>query len=210
MGTRQARSRRDGTLRLSSSVARWTNSDACEHLHGGTRLGANGDCRCSALFHDWELLVDERTCRSPHSCGAAVIRNHDSERSADPPATYPFYNSGPVPYVVCDLRVRFSDEPTGAALAFHRVRGGVSPSHHPTPELSAAFPVAGRTAVRMFCEFERRPVGRAIEAGAHRLLVEGLTDKAGGWQELVAFDLNVSTNAELGMASQFISYLNRD
>jgi hypothetical protein len=121
-----------------------------------------------------------------------------------------FYNSGPVAYVVRDLRVRFSDEPTEVALAFHRVRGGVSPSHHPTPELSAAFPVAGRAAVRMFCEFERRPVGRSIAAGAHPLLVEGLTDKAGGWRELVAFDLNVSTNAEVGMGSQFISYLNRD
>jgi hypothetical protein len=119
-----------------------------------------------------------------------------------------FYNSGPVPYVVRDLRVRFGDEPSGPATAFHRVRGGVSPTHHPTPELSAAFPVPGRTAVRMFCEFERIPVGRAMDSRAHPLVVDGLTDKNDQWRPLTGFDLHVSMNAEVGMSSQFISYFN--
>jgi hypothetical protein len=72
-----------------------------------------------------------------------------------------FYNAGPVPYVVRDLRLRFRDEPDGPPLSFQRVRSGISPSHSNLKELSAAFPVRGNEAVRMFCEFERTPVGRA-------------------------------------------------
>src|SRR5437867_1652885 len=40
-----------------------------------------------------------------------------------------FYNDGPVPYVVRDLRLLISDEPEGMPLTFQRVRSGVSPSH---------------------------------------------------------------------------------
>jgi hypothetical protein len=120
-----------------------------------------------------------------------------------------FFNSGPIPYVVRDLRIRFADETTSEALAFHRVRDGISPSHHPKPELSAAFPVQGRTAIRMFCEFERRPAGRAMKSGAHPLVLEALTDESDRWLPLVEFDLLVSVNAEVNMPGQFISYFNQ-
>jgi hypothetical protein len=76
-----------------------------------------------------------------------------------------FYNSGPVPYVVRDLRLRFGDEPDGPPLSYHRVRSGISPSHSELEDLSAAFPVGGNEAVRMFCEFERTPIGREMSAG---------------------------------------------
>jgi hypothetical protein len=48
-----------------------------------------------------------------------------------------FYNAGPVPYVVRDLRLRFRDEPDGPPLSFQRVRSGISPSHSNLKELSA-------------------------------------------------------------------------
>lgn len=119
-----------------------------------------------------------------------------------------FYNSGPVPYVVRNLRLRFRDEPNGIPLSFQRVRSGISPSHAKLEDLSAAFPVRGNEAVRMFCEFERSPVGRAMTAGLHPLLLEGLTDKGDDWRPLLAFDLNVNTNAEVTMPKNFISFSN--
>jgi hypothetical protein len=78
-GTHQAKSRKDGTHRLSSSVACWTNSDACEWRDDGTRLGANCDCRCGASFRDRQFLVDECTRRSPHRCCAEVVCDNDAE-----------------------------------------------------------------------------------------------------------------------------------
>jgi hypothetical protein len=139
---------------------------------------------------------------------------------ADPAATtehgklilvFPFvlYNSGPVPYVVRDLRLRFRDEPDGSPLSFERVRTGISPSHSNLEELSAAFPVRGNEAVRMVCEFQRTPIGRAMKAGRHLLLLEALTDKGDDWRQLLVFDLNVNTNAEVTMPTNFISFSNR-
>jgi hypothetical protein len=103
-----------------------------------------------------------------------------------------FYNTGPVPHVVRDLRVRFRDEPNGVPLSFQRVRSGVSPSHSSLVDLSAAFPVPGNEVVRMFCEFERSPVSRAMDVGSHPLILEVLTDRSNSWQTLLAFDLNVN------------------
>jgi hypothetical protein len=120
-----------------------------------------------------------------------------------------FYNSGPVPYVVRDLRLRFRDEPDDPPLSFQRVRSGISPSPSNLEELSAAFPVRGNEAVRMFCEFERTPVGRAMKVGRHPLLLEALTDKSDDWRQLLVFDLNVDANAEDTMPKVFISFSNR-
>lgn len=120
-----------------------------------------------------------------------------------------FYNSGPIPYVVRDLRLRFRDESDGMPVSFQRVRSGISPSHSKLVDLSAAFPVRGNQAVRVFCEFERTPIGRAMKAGRHPLLLEALTDKGDDWRQLLVFDLNVNTNAEVTMPTNFISFSNR-
>lgn len=120
-----------------------------------------------------------------------------------------FYNSGPVPYVVRDLRLRFRDEADGIPLSFQRVRSGVSPTHAKLEDLSAAFPVRGNEAVRVFCEFERAPVGRSMKAISHPLVLEALTDKNEVWQSLLSFDLAVNANAEVALPTNFISFTNR-
>lgn len=120
-----------------------------------------------------------------------------------------FHNSGPVPYVVRDLRVRFRDEAPSVPLDFQRIRSGVSPSHATLVDLSSAFPVPGNQVVRLFCEFQRIPQGREMTVGAHPLLLEGITDKSDEWQELVAFDVHVSQAAKHTMSSAFVAFMNR-
>jgi hypothetical protein len=119
-----------------------------------------------------------------------------------------FNNTGPVPYVVRDLRLRFHDEPDGVPLAFERVRTGISPSHAELEDLGAAFPVRGREAVRMFCEFQRNPTGRSMTAGTHPLVLEALTDKDDDWHVLLEFTLHVDGHAAAVMPKQFISFRN--
>jgi hypothetical protein len=121
-----------------------------------------------------------------------------------------FLNTGPVPHVVKSLRLRFADEPTGVPLDFQLIRSGVSPSHHPEPvDLAASFPVPGNEVVRLFCEFIRKPGGRAMSAGPHPLLLEVLTDKRPGWYTLLEFTLNVDDAAEEQMPRAFVAYANR-
>jgi hypothetical protein len=122
---------------------------------------------------------------------------------------FTFYNSGPVPFVVRDLRLRFRDEREGRPLDFERVRSGISPSHSELEDLAAGFPVRGNEAVRMFCEFQRAPVGRPMTAGRHPLALDALTDKSHEWRLLLEFDLYVDANAEAVIPRNFVSHRNR-
>jgi hypothetical protein len=121
-----------------------------------------------------------------------------------------FFNTGPVPYVVRNLRLRFADEPNGVPLDFHLIRSGVSPSHHPEPvDLAAPFPVPGNETLRLFCEFIRKPGGRTVTAATYTLVLEGLTDKRGGWHPLLEFPLYVDARAERQIPGAFLAYENR-
>ncbi len=119
------------------------------------------------------------------------------------------YNDGPVPYVVRDLRLRFADEPGGAPLYFQRTRSGVSPGHHPELlDLGAAFPVPGNGTVRLFCEFERRPSARQVDAKRHPLVLEALTNRDDSWRVLLRFDLDVDQEASAKIPGHFIAFRN--
>lgn len=121
-----------------------------------------------------------------------------------------FFNKGPVPHVVRNLRMRFADEPNDVPLDFQLIRGGVSPSHHPQPvDLAAPFPVPGNDVVRLFCEFVRKPGGRTMAAGAHPLVLEAITDKEPDWHTVLEFTLNVNDAAEEQMTRAFIAHMNR-
>jgi hypothetical protein len=92
------------------------------------------------------------------------------------------YNTGARDYVVRDMRIHFADESAGIPMKWERVRGGVNPSDNPGMELPAPCVVPGRSAVRLFAEFERRPSGRGEpDARQHPLRLEGLTDSDDDW-----------------------------
>lgn len=120
-----------------------------------------------------------------------------------------FYNAGPVPHVVRDLRLRFADEPSGNQLDFQRIRSGVSPSHSELIDLASPFPVPGNEAVRLFCEFQRSPVGRAMDVKSHPLQLEALSDKRDGWHTLLTFGLNVDSKSATVMPTNFVAFSNR-
>jgi hypothetical protein len=120
-----------------------------------------------------------------------------------------FYNTGPTAYVVRDLRLRFLDEPDGQPLDWERVRDGIQPSETPGLQLAAAFPVPGGAAIQMFCEFDRRPPGRTLDARGHQLLLEALTGTGDEWRALLKFTLHVSARDAETMRGSFIAFRNR-
>lgn len=120
-----------------------------------------------------------------------------------------FYNTGPRAYVVRDLRLRFLDEPDGRPMDWERVRDAIQPSESPGLELAAAFPVPGGAAVRVFCEFDRRPPGRTMDSRAHPLVLEALIGTSADWRSLLAFKLHVSPKDAETMRGSFIAFRNR-
>jgi hypothetical protein len=95
-------------------------------------------------------------------------------------------------------------------LEWERVRGGVDASAHPTGELAAPFAVPGGSAVRVFAEFERRPADRTLDARAHPLVLEGVTDQEDRWSRPLKFNLDVSDEAAetIQRGSAFLAYRN--
>lgn len=123
---------------------------------------------------------------------------------------FAFYNTGARDYVVRDMRIRFADESVGIPLEWERCRAGVNPSDNPGMELAAPFVVPGRSAVRVFAEFERKPGDRGQpEARPYTLRLEGLTDREDDWHTLLTFDLTIrGKDAETMTRSGFIAYRN--
>lgn len=120
-----------------------------------------------------------------------------------------FYNTGPLAYVVRDLRLRFTDEPDGRPMDWERTRTSILPEESSGKQLAAAFPVPGGAAVRVFCEFDRRPPGRVMDARAHPLLLEALTGTSDEWRSLAEFELHVSVKDAETMRASFIAFRNR-
>jgi hypothetical protein len=121
-----------------------------------------------------------------------------------------FYNTGARDYVVRDLCIRFGDESVGVPLDWERVRGGTDVSAHPTGELATPFAVPGRSALRVFAEFERRPAARTIDARAHPLVLQGVTDREDRWATLLTFTWDVSDHAAetIQQGQAFLAYRN--
>lgn len=121
-----------------------------------------------------------------------------------------FYNTGPQDLVLRDLRLRFVDEPEGAPLLYERVRPGVTVGVEDEPaELSSAFPVPGRTGVKLFCEFQRTPAGRQLVVGTYPLVLEALIGKHEKWRLLHTFDFHVNAGAAATMPSTFTRLRNQ-
>jgi hypothetical protein len=72
-------------------------------------------------------------------------------------------------------------------------------------DLAVGFSLLGGAAVRVFCEFERRPPNRALIGGAHPLVLEVVTDKSDDWDEVLSFNLRVRPEDVETMTNRFIA-----
>lgn len=113
------------------------------------------------------------------------------------------YNTGAVPLVVADLRLRLSSAGTEVVAASKTFRKSVSPEQDDFLDFPHPYVVTGRSVVITFVEFAVEPAVMATGQRAD-VTVEALFD-GHGWKRVGAFELRTDTVTDPGV---YISYSN--
>lgn len=161
----------------------------------------------------------------PHTFAAAISRNPDQFRIRFP---FVFHNSGAVPIVIQNLRIRFLDEsgaelpPWVATMSYIKPeeKSGAEPlpwvatRSHIKPEADdghafpAVFSVAGRTASQTFQEFGASGVsspGFILGAKDYRVRLEAKLGHKDDWHPILTFTLQAW---RISAPENFITYDN--
>jgi hypothetical protein len=113
------------------------------------------------------------------------------------------WNSGPVPYLITDLRLQAPHDDRW--WTWVRTRTEVQPSHDPTGSMAAPFVVPGRVAAVVFAEFQVRP-GVAPAPAGWRVRIEARFGHRPGWTPLATVPVVISE--KVVAAAGFIAFSN--
>lgn len=161
---------------------------------------------CALLFTVatfWWLNVRRGRLKSfePHSFAAYI--SLDMIRIRFPLV---FHNTGAVPIVIQNLRLRFLDEPSAAPLTWVASRSHIQPGgdrdDHAFP---AVFSVAGRTTNQTFQEFGAPSPGFILGAKDYRVRLEAKLGHRKKWRRTLDFTLRAW---RIGDPDHFITYEN--
>jgi len=76
--------------------------------------------------------------------------------------------------------------------------------------LATQFPIRGREALRLICEFQRIPANLVFEARRYPLELQAILNEDKEWKPLCAFDLNVREESLASINRAYIAYDNYD
>lgn len=104
-----------------------------------------------------------------------------------------FFNDGASPIIVEDLRLFFLTEADQRPLRFTATLADLKVRLSEVErKLPTQFPVRGREAIRMICEFQRTPGRLLFEERVYPIELRGRLDQNSAWIPLCRFDLNIS------------------
>ena len=107
-----------------------------------------------------------------------------------------FFNNGPLPFVVRNLRIVFTDENLHIPMVFFSTIPELG--KYGNQSLATPFPVKGREAFSLICKFHRTPGNLVFEKRKYNLELQAILDNSNVWKSMLHFQLNVSTaDAEL-------------
>ena len=101
-----------------------------------------------------------------------------------------FFNDGPMPIIVQNLRLVFPIEEGSRPLVFIATVKKLGSDEDRS--FATQFPVRGREAVSLICEFQREPGGMVFEAGSYPLELQAQLGDGKLWKSICCFTLNVS------------------
>lgn len=101
-----------------------------------------------------------------------------------------FFNDGPTPIIVQNLRLVFAGERGSSPLVFVATVGKLGTDQGRS--FATQFPVRGREAMLLICEFQREPGGLVFEARSYPLELQAQTGNRKLWKSICRFTLNVS------------------
>jgi hypothetical protein len=122
----------------------------------------------------------------------------------EPP--FVFFNDGPIPIVVDNLRLIFSNKANDRPLDFVATVEKIGTDEGRT--FATQFPVRGRESTLLICEFQRRPGGMLFEAGSYPMQLQAKLDGSEKWKSICDFHLNVSEESLATINKQFLVYDN--
>jgi hypothetical protein len=121
-----------------------------------------------------------------------------------------FFNDGASAIVVQNLRLLvLHDQSDPKPLFFSATYEEIRPKDEGR-ELPTQFPIRGREAILVICEFQRKPSNLVFEAGRYPLELQAILNEDKEWKPLCAFDLNVREESLASINSVYIAYDNYD
>ena len=116
-----------------------------------------------------------------------------------------FFNDGPTPILVNNLRLRFLHEPGAEALTWQATLEQLNYDEEKRRRSYATpFAVEGRQALLKICEFQREPAGWEFEAKEYRIAMDASIGVPAKWKQLVLFPLAVTKESAQTLNKQFL------
>jgi len=120
-----------------------------------------------------------------------------------------FFNDGPSPILVNNLRLRFLHEPEEQPLVFQATLEYLSYDEDTRTRVFATpFPVQGRQALLKICEFQREPAGWEFEPQEYQLAVDARIGVVPEWKQIVSFPLVITEESARTLNGQFLMHDN--
>jgi hypothetical protein len=161
---------------------------------------------CALLFtiaSFWWLNARQGRLKSyaPHSFAAAATQTKTLIR-----IPLIFFNTGPKPIIVQNLRLSFPDAGQGGiTLPWSATRDRIRPERNDDPRLPSVFVVGGRATEQVFAEFSSPFPGFVPEHREYRVTVECKLGHKGRWIALLDFPIQLGN---INSPANYITYSN--
>ncbi len=117
-----------------------------------------------------------------------------------------FFNDGPIPIFVQNLRLLFLQEPQPRPLNFIATVKKLGKDEDRA--FATQFPVHGREAILLICEFQREPGCMTFEARNYPMELQAKLGNSKKWKQIRRYSLNVSERSLPTINKQFIVHDN--
>jgi hypothetical protein len=117
-----------------------------------------------------------------------------------------FFNDGPMPIFIQNLRLVFSDETQIRPINFIATVKKLGKDEERA--FATQFPVRGREALLLICEFQREPGGMIFESQIYPIELQAKLDNSKQWKKICSFNLKVTDKSLSTINKQFIVHDN--
>ena len=117
-----------------------------------------------------------------------------------------FFNNGPMPIFIQNLRIIIANEEDRCPFIFTATVEKLGTDHNRS--LATQFPVRGREAALLICQFQREPGNILFQQGSYPIELQALIGNSMKWKRISRFSMNVSSRSGQSINSQFIAHDN--
>ena len=119
---------------------------------------------------------------------------------------FDFFNNGPLPIILRNLRLVLVDEEKIKPLTFTAIVKKLGKDEDRS--LATQIVIRGREAILLICEFQRRPGEFIFDKNDYRLELQAITNNSNEWKIILSFCLRVTEKDTLTISKQFLTHDN--